>query len=177
MTKESANTKSQTLSVGETAKRLDVSPDSVRNYCERGWLQFVRARSNHRRVLLRSIEVFEAQRRPDKPDPFCLPEPPPPKCQVDEDFELATIGDFLTLELTLVALRLLQSRGTNWKKGIVAIFRQPRTCSAKNASPKSFATFREVCRRVHACQRGIGCQQQVRSAVEDRQEYRETAAW
>ena len=84
-----------TLSVGETAKRLDVSPDSVRNYCERGWLQFVRARSNHRRVLLRSIEVFEAQRRPNKPDPSRLPEPPPPKRQVEEDFEIYYLGNDL----------------------------------------------------------------------------------
>ncbi len=44
MAKESAKTKSQTLSVGETAKRLDVSPDSVRNYCERGSLRFLRLR-------------------------------------------------------------------------------------------------------------------------------------
>ena len=68
MAKESAKTKSQTLSVGETAKRLDVSPDSVRNYCERGSLRFLRLRGSHRRVLLRSIEAFEAQRRPNKLD-------------------------------------------------------------------------------------------------------------
>jgi helix-turn-helix protein len=95
MTKERAKTKSQTLSVGETAKRLDVSPDSVRNYCERGWLQFFRLRGKHRRVMLRSIEAFEAQRRPNKPDPSRLPEPPPQKRQVDEDFEIYYLGNDL----------------------------------------------------------------------------------
>ncbi len=95
MTRERAKTKSQTLSVGETAKRLDVSPDSVRNYCERGWLQFVRLRGSHRRVLLRSIEAFEAQRRPNKPDASRLPEPPPQKRQVDEDFEIYYLGNDL----------------------------------------------------------------------------------
>ncbi len=95
MTKERAKTKSQTLSVGETAKRLDVSPDSVRNYCERGWLQFVRKRGSHRRVLLRSIEAFEAQRRRNKPDPSRLPGPPPQKRQVDEDFEIYYLGNDL----------------------------------------------------------------------------------
>ncbi len=95
MAKESAKTKSQTLSVGETAKRLDVSPDSVRNYCERGWLEFVRLRGSHRRVLLRSIEAFEAQRRPNKPDASRLPEPPLQKRQVDEDFEIYYLGNDL----------------------------------------------------------------------------------
>jgi hypothetical protein len=81
--------------MGETAKRLDVSPDSVRNYCERGWLQFVRTRGNHRRVLLRSIEAFEAQRRPNKPDVSRLLEPPPQKRQVDEDLEIYYLGNEL----------------------------------------------------------------------------------
>ena len=61
--------KNSTLSVGETARRLNVSPDTIRNYCERGWLDCIRGRGNHRRISLRSIESFEAQRRPDRPNP------------------------------------------------------------------------------------------------------------
>jgi hypothetical protein len=95
MTRERSKTKSQTLSVGETVPRLNVSPDSVRNYCERGWLQFFRARGKHRRVLLRSIEVYEAQRRPNKPDAPRLPEPPTQKRQVEEDFEIYYLGNEL----------------------------------------------------------------------------------
>jgi len=86
-------TKSRTLSVGETAKRLDVSPDSVRNYCERGWLQCTRGRGNHRRVLLRSIESFEAQRNPKKSDSVAALQPIQQKARVEEDFEIYYLGN------------------------------------------------------------------------------------
>jgi helix-turn-helix protein len=82
---------SRTLSVGETAKRLDVSPDSVRNYCERGWLQCTCGRGNHHRVLLRSIESFEAQRHPKKP--IQDPEPAKQRHHVDDEFEIYYLGN------------------------------------------------------------------------------------
>lgn len=85
--------KSGTLSVGETAKRLDVSPDTVRNYCQRGWLQFTRGRGNHRRVLLRSIESFEAQRNPKKSDSVAAPEPFQQERQIDDEFEIYFFGN------------------------------------------------------------------------------------
>ena len=87
------NANSQTLSVGETAKRLDISPDSVRNYCERGWLQFIRGRGNHRRVLLRSIESFEAQRNPKKPDPVGAPQALQQKRRIEDEFEIYYLGN------------------------------------------------------------------------------------
>ena len=64
-----SKTRNPTLSVGETARRLRVSPNTVRNYCDRGWLHCIRGRGIHRRISLRSIESFEAQRRPDQPTP------------------------------------------------------------------------------------------------------------
>ena len=85
--------KSGTLSVGETAKRLDVSPDTVRNYCERGWLQFTRGRGNHRRVLLRSIESFEAQRNPKKSDSVAAPQPIQQERQIEDEFEIYFLGN------------------------------------------------------------------------------------
>jgi hypothetical protein len=86
-------TKSETLSVGETAKRLDISPDSVRNYCERGWLQFIRGRGNHRRILLRSIESFEAQRNPKEPESAGAPQFTVQKRQIDDEFEIYYLGN------------------------------------------------------------------------------------
>lgn len=88
-----AKTRSQTLSVGETAKRLDISPDSVRNYCERGWLQCIRARGNHRRILLRSIESFEAQRSPKKTESAKAPQTPPQKQKIVDEFEIYYLGN------------------------------------------------------------------------------------
>ena len=88
-----SKTKKPTLSVGETARRLDVSPDTVRNYCERGWLHCTRGRGNHRRISLRSIESFEAQRRPDQPKPPT--EKPSSRVMpvVEEDFEIYFLGN------------------------------------------------------------------------------------
>ena len=85
--------KRSTLSVGETARRLDVSPDTVRNYCERGWLHCIRVRGNHRRISLQSIESFEAQRRSDQPKPQA--ERPSSRVLrvVEEDFELYYLGN------------------------------------------------------------------------------------
>jgi len=88
-----ANPRAQTLSVGRTAKRLDISPDSVRNYCERGWLQFIRARGNHRRILLRSIESFEAQRNPKKPESVETPRPLQQKPRMEDEFEIYYLGN------------------------------------------------------------------------------------
>lgn len=88
-----AGARSQTLSVGETAKRLDISPDSVRNYCERGWLQCIRKRGNHRRILLRSVESFEAQRNPKKPDPVEASKSLQLKSQIDDEFEIYYLGN------------------------------------------------------------------------------------
>jgi hypothetical protein len=42
-----------------------------------------------------SIEAFEAQRRPNKPDPSRLPEPPPQKRHVDENCEIYFLGNDL----------------------------------------------------------------------------------
>lgn len=93
MKNEKANPNAQTLSVGVTAKRLDISPDSVRNYCERGWLQFTRGRGNHRRILLRSIESFEAQRSPQKLESIEAPRPLPPKPGTEDEFEVYYLGN------------------------------------------------------------------------------------
>ncbi len=82
-----AKSKSRTLSVGETAKRLAVSPDTVRNYCEQDLLQCSRTRGNHRRILIRSIEALETERGGGKPNPH-PPEPRPKRREVDEDFEI-----------------------------------------------------------------------------------------
>ena len=87
-----AKPKSRTLSVGKTAKRLEVSPDTVRNYCEQGLLQYSRTRGNHRRILIRSIEALETERGGVKPKP--LPsEPRPPRREMDEDFEIYYQGN------------------------------------------------------------------------------------
>ena len=87
-----AKPKSRTLSVGETAKRLGVSPDTVRNYCEQGLLQCSRTRGNHRRILIRSIEALETERGGVKPKP--LPsEPRPQRREMDEDFEIYYEGN------------------------------------------------------------------------------------
>lgn len=88
-----SKTRNPTLSVGETARRLDVSPDTVRNYCERGWLHCTRGRGNHRRISLRSIESFEAQRRRDQPKPPTENLPSRVTPVVDEDFELYFLGN------------------------------------------------------------------------------------
>lgn len=86
-------TKRTTLSVGEAARRLDVSPDTIRNYCERDWLQCIRSRGHHRRISLQSIQSFEAQRRVDQPNqpgekPFRKVAP-----VRDEEFELYYLGN------------------------------------------------------------------------------------
>jgi hypothetical protein len=86
-------TKNSTLSVGETARRLGVSPDKVRNYCERDWLHCIRGRGNHRRISLRSIESFEAQRRPDQPNPPAEKTSSRGLAVVDEDFEIYYLGN------------------------------------------------------------------------------------
>ena len=86
-------TKNPTLSVGETARRLGVSPDTVRNYCERGWLRCIRGRGNHRRISLSSVESFEAQRRPDQPNPPAEKTPSRGSRVVDEDFEIYYLGN------------------------------------------------------------------------------------
>jgi excisionase family DNA binding protein len=76
-----------TLSVGETAKRLDVSADTVRNYTEQGLLRCVRTRGNHRRIPISSIRVFENHRKPDQTD--ALPEELPTRAREPEDeFEI-----------------------------------------------------------------------------------------
>ncbi len=70
-----------------------MSPDTVRNYCERGWLHCIRVRGKHRRISLRSIESFEAQRRPDQPKPQAE-KPSSRVCHVvDEDFEIYYLGN------------------------------------------------------------------------------------
>ena len=88
-----SKTKRTTLSVGEAAKRLDVSPDTIRNYCEREWLHNVRSRGNHRRITLRSIESFEAQRRPTQPKPQSTKSPPIVLPAVEEEFEIYYLGN------------------------------------------------------------------------------------
>ncbi len=94
MRKQKTNTHSQTLSVGQTAKRLDISPDSVRNYCERGWLECIRGKANHRRILLRSIEAFEAQRRPPETEFSAQRSTVPRQSRpIDEDFEIYYLGN------------------------------------------------------------------------------------
>jgi hypothetical protein len=89
----STSPRSQTLSVGETAKRLDISTDSVRNYCERGWLQCIRARGNHRRILVRSIESFEAQRNPKRPERAETPQGLPQARRIEDEFEIYYLGN------------------------------------------------------------------------------------
>src|SRR5713226_1327542 len=84
--------KSATLSVGETAKRLDVSPDTVRNYCEQGLLQCIRVRGNHRRILIRSIDAFEARRKPYELTPP-LTKPQQQRHKVEEDYEIYYVGN------------------------------------------------------------------------------------
>ncbi len=84
--------KSPSLSVGEAARRLGVSPDTIRDYCERGLLQFVRTQGNHRRILLRSVVAFEKQRAPAEPVAV-VQKPPPPPPKVDEDFEIYYLGN------------------------------------------------------------------------------------
>ena len=86
-------TKLQTLSVGETAQRLNVSPDTVRNYCERGLLEFIRKGGNHRRVLIRSIESFETQRNPKKPDSVATPQALQQKPRIKDEFEVYYLGN------------------------------------------------------------------------------------
>lgn len=94
MAKRKRATHPQTLSVGETARRLDVSPDTVRNYCERGLLQFIRVRGNHRRVLLASIESFEAERRAPANELTVQVTSPANQSQtIDEDFEIYYLGN------------------------------------------------------------------------------------
>lgn len=86
-------TKRTTLSVGEAARRLDVSPDTVRNYCEREWLHCIRSLGNHRRITLRSIESFEAQRRADEPNPRSTNSSPRALPVVDEELEIYYLGN------------------------------------------------------------------------------------
>jgi excisionase family DNA binding protein len=94
MADRKSHTKSRTLSVGESAKRLDVSPDTIRNYCERGWLKFMRLRGHHRRILLESIESFEAQRRPAARDSGVqITTAPRQSRPIDEDFEIYYLGN------------------------------------------------------------------------------------
>lgn len=88
-----SKTERTSLSVGEAARRLDVSPDTIRNYCERDWLHCVRSRGNHRRITLRSIESFEAQRRPTQPSPKSTMTPPITLPAVDEEFEIYYLGN------------------------------------------------------------------------------------
>ena len=81
------SSKSATLSVGETAKRLGVSADTVRHYCEQGLLRCARTRGNHRRIPICSIQAFENHRNPDQAD--TLPEKLPTRAQEPEDeFEI-----------------------------------------------------------------------------------------
>ena len=88
-----SKTERMSLSVGEAARRLDVSPDTIRNYCERDWLHCVRSRGNHRRITLRSIESFEAQRRPNQRNPQSTVPPPIASPPVDEEFEIYYLGN------------------------------------------------------------------------------------
>jgi excisionase family DNA binding protein len=86
-------TKRATLSVGEAARRLDVSADTIRNYCERGWLHCIRSRGKHRRISLRSIESFESQKhagqlKPESPTLSAVARP-----VADEEFEIYYLGN------------------------------------------------------------------------------------
>lgn len=87
-----AGRKSATLSVGEAARRLGISPDTVRNYCERGLLQFARTSGNHRRILVRSIEGLERQKNPSEPTPS-QEKPRAQQPKVDEDIEIYYEGN------------------------------------------------------------------------------------
>jgi hypothetical protein len=87
------SSRSETLSVGQTARRLDISPDSVRNYCVRDWLQCIRARGNHRRILVSSIESFEAQRNPKKPESTETPQTLPQARRIEDEFEIYYLGN------------------------------------------------------------------------------------
>ncbi len=84
--------KSKTVSVGEAARRLGVSTDTIRNYCDQGLLQYVRTKGKQRRILLSSIEALEARRKPQhmtqdtEKSPLKLPE-------VKEEFELYYLGN------------------------------------------------------------------------------------
>ena len=60
-----ARRKTTTLSVGGAAQGLEVSTDTIRNYCETGLLQYVRMKGKHRRILLSSIEAL-AKRKPEQ---------------------------------------------------------------------------------------------------------------
>ncbi len=84
--------KSTTVSVGEAARRLGRSPDTIRNYRDQGLLQYVRTKGKQRRVLLSSIEALEARLKPEhmtqdseKP-PLKLPE-------LEDEFELYYLGN------------------------------------------------------------------------------------
>ena len=88
-----SKTKRTTLSVDEAARRLDVSPDTIRNYCERDWLHCIRSHGNHRRITVRSIESFEAQRRPKQPDPQLTKSLPMVLHAVDEELEIYYVGN------------------------------------------------------------------------------------
>ena len=88
-----SQTRRTTLSVGEAARRLDVSPDTIRNYCERDWLHCIRSRGNHRRITLRSIESFEAQRGPNQPSAKPTITPSITLPAVDEEFEIYYLGN------------------------------------------------------------------------------------
>jgi len=88
-----SKTKRTTLSVGEAARRLDVSPDTVRNYCKRDWVHCVRSRGGHRRITLRSIESFEEQRRPNQPNPQLTTTVSKVLPVVEEEFEIYYLGN------------------------------------------------------------------------------------
>lgn len=84
--------KSPTLSVGETARRLSVSADTIRNYCKKGFLRCVRTKGKHRRILLSSIQAFETQRTREQ----ATPEPErvrPNLPEIDEEFEIYYLGN------------------------------------------------------------------------------------
>ena len=88
-----SETKRAALSVGEAARRLSVSPDTIRNYCQRGWLHCIRSRGKHRRISLRSIESFESQRNPEQTKPQSTRFQVTATRALDEEFEIYYLGN------------------------------------------------------------------------------------
>jgi hypothetical protein len=90
---QSAKRRNQLFQLVKTARRFDVSPDTVRNYCERHWLDCRRSRGNHHRITIRSIESFEAQRRSNQPNAQTVESPPRVLPVADEEFEIYYLGN------------------------------------------------------------------------------------